>query len=142
MIKTLTTLVKYYTRQLEEKRRALVALETERQQVLEACVRLREKIVHEGECAGTEILLLRSFSEFLHQAQLQIQFLEKHAEALQKKIEPLQEEIMGLFQELKKYDILLERKLIELRQEEQRRETLFLDELSTTRYVLRQDDVL
>lgn len=139
-MKSLRTLIKLTKQELDNKRRDLnvyldkkESLEREKQQLLDA---LEAERMAAAESEDAQYM----FTNFLIHTRVQEENLNNAITALEPFIRQLQDAIAELFAEMKKYDILLEKKKQEQADEISRKETIFLSEIALNQHRRKQDE--
>lgn len=134
-MKSLTTLIKLFSRQLDDRRREMVALEQERQQVDAALTSLRADLKAEQDAAAASPESRFSYSNYAKQNNNRQQQLIQELGNIDIKIYTLAHTISMLFTELKKYEIALENKERQLEAEENRKEDIRLGDIALNSFI-------
>lgn len=129
-MKSLATLIKLYSRQLDDRRREMVALELEKQQLEAALAAIREELKREQDAAAASSESRFAYSNYATANNKRQQQFIQEIGSLEVKIFQLAHTISLLFTELKKYEIALENKSRQLEAEETRKENIRLGDIA------------
>lgn len=137
MVKTLNTLVKITEYEIEEKRKALNKVLSEKESLVNNVKQLEEAYIEESNRLNNiEDVSLRAFlPRFLAHTREKQKLIINKIESLNPMIEKLTDELYEVFIENKKYEILRDQKLEDLKQELQKKTQLELDEIALIKFV-------
>lgn len=133
MSKTLTTLIRFRKRQLDELRRRLTALESQKEQLIRRLETIRRELLREQEMASRQPEMSGFYGNYAERIRNRELEIAQEIGKLDRQMNQLSEQIRDSFGELKKFEILRERKLKEQREQEDRRETAQLDDIASVR---------
>ena len=128
-MKGLGTLVRLRKWELEEKRRKLAELEALAGQLDETIARLDDELVLERNFAANDPLVSFSYPAYAQAAIERRRKLKASADEVRQQIEEAKAEVTVAYQELKKYEVARASRVRRAQQEEDRRETIRLDEI-------------
>lgn len=134
-MKSIKTLIKISKQKLDEKRRELFELETQKEQMLEYSKLMAEELVVEREFAAREpwaSITFDSYKKKIFEKQTNIAMVIKD---LERQAVIITDEIRELFGEVKKYEIILEQKILAEENERKSREDKVLDEVGLVGYL-------
>ncbi|MBK66940.1 MAG: hypothetical protein CMP22_02275 [Rickettsiales bacterium] len=130
----LESLIRYHKHDLDEKRKHLGNLNSQATELENQLDTLEKQKDKEAELAKTEPLLGQAYSNYLvGYKKMKATLLNQRAE-LEKEIEAALFEIQEKFTELKKYEVLHEKRLKEKRIQEQKEEDKAFDEMALEIY--------
>lgn len=132
-MKSLRTLIKIHQHQLDALRRDMTSLQSQRAQLEAAIGRLQNDLQTEAEKVTREQELAGYFGAFAERTRQRQDDLRQEIERLEEKMDALREEIAEAFSEVKKYEIALEKAHERERAEQQRKETIEMDEVASQR---------
>ncbi len=133
-MKTLNTLIRLHKRTLDELRRRMGALETEKGQLQQAIAALQKELDTEVALAGKQLEMANFFGEFAKRIKNRQETLRQETRALDAKIAELNKEIFEAFTELKKYEIAKDNAKRRADEESKRKETIMLDEIAAQQF--------
>jgi flagellar biosynthesis chaperone FliJ len=139
-MKGLATLIKLSKRTLDELRRKMAALEKEKSDLEFAVITLQEELQREIAMAEKQPDMAQFFGDFAKRIQNRQQQLAVEIKSVDKKIEMLREEITVAFGELKKYEIALENDRRRKLEEQNRKDTIVLDEIAGQQHRRKQEN--
>jgi len=137
-VKALNTLTRLHKQRLDEARSHLVALEERRAELLDARDRLDETLAAERKTAASSVEAGRTFAAYARRMTAERAAIDDDLAALAVEIERAADAVAAAFQELKKYEITLERRLARARAAEARVDRARLDEVGITRFRRRE----
>ncbi len=137
-MKALNTLVRLHKQRLDEARTHLVALEERRAELLAARARLDETLAAERKAAAASVEAGRTFAAYARRVAAERAALDDDLAALAVEIERAADAVAAAFQDLKKYEITLERRIAQARAAEARADQARLDEVGITRFRRRE----
>jgi len=139
-MKSLVTLIKLYTRQLDEKRREMVVLEQKKLQLEAALERLREELKREQAIAASSQEARYSYSSYAKSNnERQQKFIQSISE-VDIKIYTLTHTISLLYSEIKKFEIASNNKKRQVEQEETRKEDIRLADIALKAHMKREEE--
>lgn len=112
-MKSINTLIKMNTRELDELRKEVVKLEEEKQRLIDNNNNMEEQLQREHILASNDTemgIAFANYRRFIRSKQAEIL---KSLKNLEKKIDSLKEDVATKFSEVKKYEILLNSKMLE-----------------------------
>lgn len=138
-MKAIRTLIKLYSRELDERRRSLATLQSEQDRV-KAEKERTEQALKEGQTRAQEdTSLLFSLPAFIEGSRKHIWKLAGHIGELEVRILKLRHEISQIFGELKRYEIYEEMKEKEEEAKQSARETQALDEVGLRAFTYKEN---
>jgi flagellar export protein FliJ len=139
-MKSLTTLIKLYRKQLDDKRIELVREQETLDELNKILIYIREEIRQEKNVAEKSSVGRYSFPGYIGQAVGSERRIANLIAEQENKIEAIRDAIAEQFSELKKYEILLEVKQSNAAKEEARLEQIELDEIATNSFLQERRD--
>ena len=136
MVKTLNTLVKITEYELEEKRKELNSFLNEKERLVDEITMMENVFLEEqkkSEMLGHELRLY--LPRFLALTRDKQKIMIEQIERLNPDIERLTDELYEVFTENKKYEILRDQKLQELKQALEKKTQLELDEIAVMKFI-------
>lgn len=129
-MRSLRTLIKLHKQTLDQLRRALAVLESQKAQLQQAIVRLKEELQHELALAGKTPELGAFFGDFAKRVRAREEALVMEIRKLDEQMNELREKIRIEFGEQKKYEIALEQRMQARRAKQNKLEQELLDEIA------------
>jgi len=129
-MKGLSTLIRLSKRTLDELRRKMVSLETQKAQLEKAIVVMQKELNDEVALGAKQPEMANFFGEFAKRIKQRQEVLRDEIRSLDKQIAALNEEIFIAFTELKKYEVAKENAMKRAAEETARKETIALDEVA------------
>ncbi len=139
-MKGLVTLIKLSKRELDELRRQMASLETQKAQFEEVLTKLAEELRSEQVLAEKQPEMGAFFGGFATRIKKRQEQVHAEIKALDKKIAELNEKIMVAFSELKKYEIAKENAQKRAAEKVARNETIMLDEIASQQFHRKQTE--
>ena len=139
-MKGINTLIKLSKRALDELRREMTSLETQKAQFQEALIKLGEELLREQKLASEQPEMGAFFGGFASRIKNRQEIIAGELLALDKKIVALNEKIMVAFGELKKYEIAKENAEKRAEEEQKRKDTIMLDEIAGQQFNRKQTE--
>lgn len=133
-MKSLNTLVKISTQKLDELRRIVAKHEKEREQLIDYNNKMEDELENERAIASKDPTTSAMFDNYKKMIRERQVIIVKSVKDLDKRLSNLKEEIAIEFGEVKKYETLLARKAIEVRNKELAEETKMLDEIGVSKF--------
>ena len=133
-MKTLNTLIRLHKRNLDELRRSMVALESQKDQLIQTIEASQRELEREVDLAKNTPEMSSFFGEFAKRIKNRQEKIHKEIQAIDKKITELNNTMAQEFTELKKFEIALENAKNRIKTEEIRKETLMLDEIAAQQF--------
>ena len=133
-MKTLNTLIRLHKRNLDELRRSMVALESQKDQLIQTIEASQRELEREVDLAKNTPEMSSFFGEFAKRIKNRQEKIHKEIQAIDKKITELNNKMAQEFTELKKFEIALENAKNRIKTEEIRKETLMLDEIAAQQF--------
>lgn len=128
-MKTYKTLIKISKDFLDQRKRELSVFLTKRDELLENKRKLKEQLESEREFAEKNFEALHAFTNFSINVGVKQENLDKFVAKMDEEVEKISEQIAEAFAELKKYEIMLDRKEMEMLAEMVKKESAELDEI-------------
>ena len=133
-MKPFKTLVKFHKKQIDDILLQISALETQKNQILNEVERILQEYQKElGQYSGR-----MEYCSILDQYMIQVRKQEKSYKVqikdIESTVEKLRDDLLNRYAELKKFEIILKRKTLALKQAEEKKENDALDELTVLRY--------
>ena len=129
-MRTLTVLIRYKKQLLDEQRRKLTALENQRQQWLQRSEGMRKELEREMELAANQPEMGGFFGNFAGRIRQRQEQIAKEIAKVDKEIAKQSEKIREGFIELKRFEILRERRIAEKKALLSKQEVEQLDEVA------------
>lgn len=129
MSKSLQTLAKLAKSEVEKLQKELAELLKQEDLLKSDILRLQNAILSEAQIASTNPELGRNFPAFLQATKKKIELAQNKLSALLQRIAKKRDQLGEAFSEQKKFEIVMQNKLLEKIKEEQRKETIMLDEV-------------
>lgn len=129
-MKGLSTLIKLHKRKLDDLRRKMGALENQKAQLLALSARLQKELEHEIELAGLQPEMGSFFGGFAKRIQRRQEAIAEEVKSLDKQMDKLRDEIAAEFSEQKKFEIAKDNALKREEAEQNRKDTIVLDEIA------------
>jgi chromosome segregation ATPase len=143
-MKSFDTLIRLHKRTLDELRRQMVSLETQKQQLEFAIERLQQELENEVRLAGEVTRetpeMANFFGEFAKRIKLRQDLLREEICTLDAQILKLNEEIFDAFTELKKMEIARDNAKQRAKENAARKEAIDLDDIAVQQYIRKQDN--
>ena len=133
-MKTLNTLIRLHKRNLDELRRSMVALESQKDQLIQTIEASQRELEREVDLAKNTPEMSSFFGEFAKRIKNRQEKIYKEIQVIDKKITELNNKMAQEFTELKKFEIALENAKNRIKTEEIRKETLMLDEIAAQQF--------
>lgn len=127
--KGLKTLIRLSKFNVDEKRRTLTALQTREDQVVEEIRRAEEQLVREQQMASENQAVAFAFPAYYRAWAQQRHALEQALTAVRQQIEAARDELAEAFREQKTYEVTQANREKREREEADRKEQIFLDEI-------------
>jgi flagellar FliJ protein len=140
-MKSIKTLIKLSKQKLDEKRRELAELEKQREQLIEYSNLMTEELRVEQEFAAREPEMSITFDSYrkrIMEKQANITFALRE---ISRQSLVISDAIAELYGEMKKYEIVLEQKILEEANERKIRDGKVLDEIARGNYIKNMDEV-
>jgi len=134
MTKTLKTLVKLSKQELDIRRNNLNVILEKIDNIEEEISNMDEMLLKEQEISMQSFEARHMFNNFAASVKMKKQNLQAAIRALMQQAEQIEEEIKDFFIELKKYEILLEKKEKEIKQKIDKKSQMEGDEISLVQY--------
>lgn len=138
-MKTLQTLIKIHKRDLDDKRRELVALEEQKAELLEFSKQMKEELAAESELASADPSMSLTFNNYRNMIKNRQATIAGILSELKVKMDSLSYAISEIYGEVKKYEIILQQKIDKKTQEEKSQENKVLDEVAINGYLNREN---
>lgn len=129
-MKGLLTLIKLHKRKLDELRRKMVSLENQKSQLELAIVKLQEELKREMELAAERPEMSGFFGDFAKRIKKRQEDIRAEIKKVEAEMAKLADEIAAEFGELKKYEIALANAKRRATEEQNRKDTIALDEIA------------
>ena len=139
-MKGINTLIKLSKRKLDELRRDLAKLESQKGQLQEAIKKLAQELEHEMSIATKQVEMSGFFGGFSKRIKLRQEEITKEIKALDDRMKLLSAQITEAFSELKKYEIAKENHRLREEEKAKRRETIMLDEIAGQQFRRKQTE--
>lgn len=140
MKKGIHTLIKLRKRSLDELRRTMASLENQKTQLLQASANIAEELKKEIELAKLQTEMRGFFGDFAKRIKLRQEDIAREVTVLDKKMAKLAEEISVAFSELKKFEIARDNAEKREIAEQNRKDTIMLDEIAGQLYRRKQPE--
>lgn len=129
-MKGLTTLIKLHKRTLDELRRKMGALEGQKAQLQETSAKLHKELEHEMALASAQPEMGAFFGGFAKRIQKRQEDIAAEVKKLDQQMAKLRENIAEAFGELKKFEIAKDNAKKRVAEEQNRKDTILLDEIA------------
>jgi flagellar protein FliJ len=133
-MKTLTTLIRYKKQLLDELRRKLASLESQKEKLVQRSEGMQRELEKEIELATTQPEMGGFFGDFAERIRKRRAEIAAEIAKIERQMVEQAEKIRESFSELKRFEILRERRIAEGKAKEARRETEQLDEVAMLRH--------
>ena len=134
-MKSINTLIKIHTRDLDDLRKSVVKCEEEKEQLIGYNNKMEDELLIEHALAAKNHELGIIFTNYRRLIRDRQAVITKSLQDLDRRIETLKENIALKFGEVKRYEILLANKLHAETKKQQALETKQLDEISINNYL-------
>ncbi len=139
-MKGITTLIRLSKRTLDELRKKQVALEQEKESLLQASKKLADELHKEMNLAAKTPEMGGFYGKFSKRIQKRQSDVKAEITRIEGEIAAVAEQIMQAFSEIKRYEIVRDNAVKTAKYEALRKETADLDEISTTRFLRNQQE--
>ena len=133
-MKGLATLIKLHKRMVDDLRRKMGLLESQKSQLQQASAKLQEELQREIALAAKQPEMAGFFGGFAKRIQNRQKDIAGEIKKLDADMAKLQVEITEAFGELKKYEIARDNAKAREKEEENRKETIALDDIAGTQH--------
>lgn len=133
-MKGLKTLIKLHRRRLDELRQQMGLLEEQKNQLIEISVKLSEELEHELKLAYDQPEMANFYGDFADRIRKRQEEIIIEVRNINQKILVLTSAIAVEFSETKKFEIVLEQRLKEQKEAQERRESITLDDIGVEQY--------
>ena len=133
-MKGINTLIKLHKRTLDELRRKMVSLESQKAQLQQAIRNLQQELNDEVSLGAKQPEMATFFGEFAKRIKERQEKMRDEIRLLDEQIKKLNEEIFDAFTELKKFEIAKENAQKRAAAEVARKEAVMLDEVAAQQY--------
>lgn len=137
-MKGLTTLIRLHKSTVDERRRVLVALQEQRQKIVDDLAALERQLIEEQKIAAEGLEVAMTYAGFAQHVIDVRDRMERAIRSMDHHIALAEESLAEAFQELKRYELALEEQQKRQAEEFRRRETQRLDETASVRFSRRQ----
>ena len=134
-MKSLNTLIKINSRELDELRLQLAKFEEERIRLISENKKLEEDLAREHQLSSEDPALGIMFANYRIMVRGKQEGILRSLHKLDNSIEILKEDIAAKFSEVKKFEIILANKITEEKKQAQARETRQLDEIAINNHL-------
>lgn len=132
---SLETLVKFYSKDLEEKRKRIKECYDSKDQLNHYFKKMEEELKAEQDLVSSDPTFGMTFHNYKMQIEERQKIITNSLIDLENQIHNLQEDMANIFSEMKKYDIMHKRKLKLERDKQKAKETRELDEIALNNYM-------
>lgn len=139
-MKGINTLIKLSKRKLDELRRQMVQLENQKEQLRQTSMKLQQELENEIALAGRQPEMGNFFGGFAKRIQMRQQEIAAEIKKLEQQMAKLAEQITAAFGELKKYEIARDNAKQRAQAEQNRKDTILLDEIASQQHSRKQTD--
>jgi len=133
-MKQLKTLIKYHQSLLDEKRKALRAVQDEEDQIVRMKKHLADELVKQQGLVSENVEWGIHYGPYQDTIFRRQEVLENMRLALQTKLDKAQEAVREAYRELKKFELTLERRQEEERKDLERKEQIEADDMTAARW--------
>lgn len=134
-MKSINTLIKLNSRELDELRKAIASLEDEKDRLINDNNRMEEQLQREHALASSDPEMGIAFANYRRFVRAKQTEISKSIRNIDKKIEILKDDIADKFSEVKKYEVLLATRLNIEKKNQQDIETKELNEIALNHYL-------
>lgn len=134
-MKTLNTLINLHQRELDEKRVELAGLEEQKAELLNYNTTMENDLALEYELAVANPEIGTTFESYRKMIRERQATIAEILAGLEIRMDAMSDIIAGIYSEVKKYEIILQKKIDEQNEQEKRKETLMLDEVAIGNYL-------
>lgn len=138
-MKSIKTIIKLHTRELDEMRQAVVQCERDKEQLIDYSNKMEDELAREHIIATNDPAMGAMFTKYRNVIRERQDVIAQSLKDLDKRIAILKENIAIKFGEVKKYEILLASKIKEQIKQEHARETRELDAIAVGNYLDNND---
>jgi flagellar export protein FliJ len=133
-MKGIATLIKLRKRALDDLRRKMVSLESQKEQLQQSSAALNKELAYEMQQAKKQADMSGFFGGFAKRIQKRQEEIADEIRSLDLKITSLNDQITEAFAELKKFEIVQENAKRRADEEERRKETILMDEVAANQH--------
>lgn len=133
-MKGLNTLIKLHKRKVDEIRRQIGSLENQKSQLFLTTERLKQELKDEINLAEDQPEMGAFFGGFAKRIQKRQEEITQEIKKLDAQIAKLRDEVAEAFSELKKFELAKENALKREKEEEDRKETIMLDDIASDQH--------
>lgn len=134
-MKTLKTLIKLYKNVLDENRKALTELENHKEGLERSLSKLYAALLKEQEFLADNPQLSFLYANYSKGVKDKELILRQDLEAIEQTIIIARDRLAESFANLKRYELALDKKMAEKKIEDDRKESIMMDEISTNGYI-------
>lgn len=134
-MKTLNTLIKLQRRELDDLRRKVANLEMQKEALIMLSSQLLQELENEVKLAAENADMGGFFGNYSERIAERRETIREEVMGINKKIAQFTIEISNRFSDLKKYEIARDQRIAAKKAEENRKETLMLDEIAMTQFI-------
>jgi flagellar export protein FliJ len=138
-MKGLATLIKLHKRKLDELRRQMGALENQKSQLQASIVKLQQELEHEMELAARQPEMANFFGGFAKRIKKRQEDMRTEIKTLDVQMEKLRGQIAIEFGEMKKFEIAKANAEKRAEEEQNRKDTIVLDEIAGQQHRRKQE---
>jgi len=139
-MKNLKTLVKLQKTKVDEQRIVLLKVQTILDEIIISIENLEKDKKKQEELLHKEPEVGMTYADYLNQYINKKEHLHKKKESTQYAVDLARNQLAELFEEQKRYEIALQKRIDEAKQEEQRKERLYLDEVGSTSFLRKKKE--
>jgi len=139
-VKSIETLIKVHKSNLDEKRQELARLEGQKDEMLGYSKKMAAELQREAEFAATDPSVSMTFENYRRMINERQNNIFAAVSDIDKQITPIRFEISEIFNEIKKYELLLERKIAQQKSEELEIENKNLDEIARNNFLKAEEE--
>lgn len=137
-MKSLNTLIRLQKRKVDDLRRNLAQIENQKQQMLDRIAALEDELQRELQLGEKSPEMAAFFGDFVGRIRKRKLEITEEIKKIEKKIDVAREQVRLAFGELKRYEIVRDRRLEEAKKLREKREGEELDEIALQRHVRKE----
>ena len=138
-MKSIEVLIKIKKKELDEKRLQISELETQKNQMLDYSEQMKVELKSEEEFASRDPYSSITFDSYRNKIKERQQNISVAVKDIKRQADIINHEMAEIFNEMKKYEIILERKLEEAKIEQKAKDEKALNEIAINNYLENMD---
>lgn len=138
-MRSIETLIKIKKKELDEKRLEISSLETQKQEILSYSEQMAADLSAEEEFAARDPYAAMTFDSYRNKIKERQQNIKMTVKDIDRQANVINNEMSDIFTEMKKYEIILRKKIEEEKAEEKSKEEKALNEIALNNYLQNSD---